>query len=127
MNYLDKPVVKILIQFVFFELLFLFLLNAGLSFFPHREIDLIYYAHINLYFLIACFAYLNLRLSKLNRFLILLFIIYSALLTISTLYAFFAWPNTESNIEYDYYYFLIYLNILVYTLLLFISVYLYSY
>jgi hypothetical protein len=124
---MNKPIVKIIIQFIFFELLFLFLLNAGLTFFNHREIDVIYYAHINLYYLIACFAFLNLKQSKLNRFLIFLFIASSALLTSSTLFSFFEWPNTESNTDYDYYYFYIYLTIVVNSLLLFISAYLFIY
>jgi len=127
MNLMNKPIVKIIIQFIFFELLFLFLLNAGLTFFSHREIDFIYYANINLYFLIACFAFLNLKHSKLNRFLISLFIVSSALLTTSTLYSFFAWPNYESDTGYDFYYFLIYINIVVNSLYLFISTYLFVY
>jgi hypothetical protein len=127
MDFMDKPIVKIIIQFVYFELLFLFLLNTSLTFFNHREIDLIYYGHINLYYLITCFAFLNLRISKLNRFLILLFLISSFLLTSLTLYSFFAWSNSDLNTEYDFYYFYIYLNIAINSLLLFISTYLLFY
>jgi len=127
MDLMNKPIIKVAIQFVFFELLFLFLLNAGLTFFNHREIEFIYYAHINLYFLIACFAFLNLNHSKLNRFLIILFITSSALLTTSTLFSFFAWPNYQSDTGYDFYYFLIIINIVVNTLFLFISTYLFVY
>jgi len=124
---MNKPIIKIIIQFVFFELLFLFLLNAGLTFFNHREIDFIYYVNINFYFLIACFALLNLKHSKLNRFLIVLFIVSSTLLTTLTLFSFFAWPNTETSTDYGYYYFLIYLYMIVNSLFLFISIYLFIY
>lgn len=127
MKSLDKPIIRIIIQFVFFELLFLFLLNLGLTFLNHREIDTIYYAHINLYFLIACFAFLNLKQSKLNRFLISLFIISSTLLSTSTLFSFFAWPTYDSDSGYDYYYFIFYLHVVVNTLLLFTSAYLLVY
>jgi len=127
MDLMNKPIVKIAIQFIFFELLFLFLLVTGFSFLSHREIDFIYYVNINFYFLIACFALLNLKYSKLNRFLILLFIFSSAVLATLTTYSFFAWPNIETTIDYDYYYFIIYLYIVVNTLYLFISIYLFIY
>lgn len=124
---MNKPIVKIFIQFIFFELLFLFLLNLGLTYLTHREVDVIYYAQVNLYYLIACFSFLNLRLSKLNRFLILLFLISSALLASITLYVFFSWTDSDLNTQHDYYYFNIYINIVINSLLLFISTYLFFY
>jgi len=127
MDLLNKPIVKIGIQFIFFELLFLFLLNTGLIFFSHREIDFIYYANINFHFLMACFAGLNLKYSKLNRFLILLFVISSGVLITFIIYSFFAWPNADTSIDYNYYYFIVYLYIISNSLFLFISIYLFIY
>jgi len=127
MDLMNKPIVKIIIQFIFFELLFLFLLNTGLTFFNNREVDTIYYAHVNIYYLMACFSLLNLTHSKLNRFIILLFFISSTLLASITLYVFFAWTNSDLNTEYGYYYFYIYFHIVINTLWLFISTYLYFY
>jgi len=127
MDSMNKPIVKIIIQFIFFELLFLFLLNTGFSFFSHREIDFIYYVNINFYFLIACFAFLNLKYSKLNRFLIILFIVSFTFLPSSILYSFFAWPNVDTGMDYEYYYFLVYLSIVINSMFLFISIYLFIY
>ena len=127
MDILNKPIVKIFIQFIFFELLFLFLLNLGFTFLNHREVDIIYHAQVNLYYLIACFSFLNLRLSKLNRFAIFLFFISSALVAGLTLYVFFAWTDSDLAIQTDYYYFNIFLTIVINTLLLFISAYLFFY
>ena len=127
MDIMNKPIVKIFIQFIFFELLFLFLINSGFSFFSHREIDFIYFVNINLYFLIACFAFLNLKHSKLNRFLIILFIVSFTFIPTSILYSFFVWPNADINTDYDYYYFFVYLSIDINTLFLFISAYLFIY
>jgi hypothetical protein len=124
---MNKPIVKIFIQFIFFELLFLFLLNLGLTYLTHRDVDSIYYINVNLYYLIACFSFLNFKHSKLNRFLILLFLVSSALLASITLYVFFAWTGSELNTAYDFYYFYIYLIIVIYSLLLFISTYLFFY
>jgi len=127
MDLMNKPIVKIAVQFIFFELLFLFLLYAGLTLFIHREIDFIYYVNINFHFLIASFAILNLKYSKLNRFLILLFIISSTILTTLAIYSIFAWPNIATSTDYEFYYFLVYLDILVNSLFLFISAYLFIY
>ena len=127
MDILNKPIVKIIIQFIFFELLFVSLLNIALTFFNHREIDFIYYVNINFHFLIAFFAFINLIFSKINRFLILLFIISSTIITTLTLYSFFAWPNIGKNTDYDFYYFFVFLYIVVNSLFLFISIYLFIY
>lgn len=127
MDLMNKPIVKIIIQFIFFELLFLFLLNLGFTFFTHREVETIYYVNVNLYYLIACFTLLNLRLSKLNRFIIILFFTSSLLLASSTLFVFFAWTNSDLNTQYDFYYFYFYLHIVIYSLLLFIGMYLLFY
>jgi len=98
---MKKPVKKIIVQIIFFELLFIFLVKTGLTFLQHRQVDLVYYAHVNLYFLIACFSFLNYLHSKLNRAMILVFFISAAMFPILTLYNYFAWPYFQSlTVEY---------------------------
>ena len=64
---------------------------------------------------------------RLNRFLILLFIISSTVLTTLTIYSFFAWPNIATSIDYDYYYFIVYYYIVSNSLFLLISIYILIY
>ncbi len=121
---MSKQIKKIIIQFVFVELLFLFLLNLGLTFLPHQGYPFIYYVHINIYYLIACFTFQNYLYSKLDRVLILVFFSSAFILTLIPLITLFAFPDYQTA---NYFLFYNLLSILVNAVFTFSSFYLYIY
>lgn len=67
---------KIIIKIIAYDLVFLVLLRLALITIPHEEQDLIYYVNLNLQFIIACAAWMNLGKSNVNKPLVILLAIW---------------------------------------------------
>jgi len=70
---MKRPIIKILLQLMIVELLFIAILKMCMNIFPYEEQDLIHYTNINLYFLISFLIWVNLKHSKLNKPILILF------------------------------------------------------
>lgn len=94
-----RTIIKLFVFIIISEVVFIFILKTILTFVPYEDQEFIYIANINVFFLITLLCWLNLRYSIINRSILIIFGIWS---TIMTLYALFFLLSSNFSVQFNY-------------------------
>jgi hypothetical protein len=91
--YTKKPIVKVSLELIAYEIVFISILRIALIFVPHQEHEFIYYLNINLLLIIACLILMSRKYSKVNKILINLIVIWLTFTLLYSIFFLFCIPN----------------------------------
>ena len=98
---MKKSIIKIAINLLLLEIIFLLLSKIVFLLIPHQVVGWIYYVNINLYFLISCYIWITLKLSDLNKSITILLGFLFSLITMFSIFGLFI-INFEHTFRYIY-------------------------
>lgn len=100
---MNKTLTKILLELITYEIIFLLIQRIALIIIPHESQEIIYFVNINLHFLTACLIWMGLRLTKVNREIVIFFGVLTTFTLLYSLLFIFSdtnFPETFNVINY---------------------------
>jgi hypothetical protein len=119
---MKKDIFKIISELVLFEFVFLLILKTLYYFIPHPEYEFIYLININLHFIITYLVWRIVKMSKVNRDILIIFGIWPTVSALHSIFFIFSTSNFSEVFNYINYHII---NVFTTTYQLFFTFYIF--